>query len=227
MGQAPKNDFFENGLCTLCHMARDELIHFNHFHTETEANWKARDMEIQNEIAEQEIVLPEEQHDDILGPHYWELHLSQFKYPSIHRESLVIVIFNFLEDQLNKICEIISESIESKIKLKDLNDKGVERALKYLTKVGDFDLSRMGHELPYIKSVNQLRNQIVHNGGSLPVDPNHNLNEFVSRTSTLSGNPGGHISLSPDFIGEFIGVLTEFFEKLDHEVQSFNQSFNE
>lgn len=227
MGKASKIDFFENGLCAHCHMAKGELIEFNQFHNETEAYWAKRDHELQNEISDHLEEHPEERHDDIIESHSWELHKSQYKYPSIHRESLVITIYNFLEDQLTELCEIISEGIASKIKLKDLSDKGVERALKYLTKVGGLDLSKVGRELPYIKSVNQLRNQIVHNGGYLPDDPSHKLNEFVSRTSTLSGNPGGHISLSPDFIGEFIGILTEFFEKLDHEVQSFIQSSNE
>lgn len=227
MGKASKIDFFENGLCTHCHTAKGELIEFNQFHAETEATWAKRDSELQSELSDRLKEHPDEQHEDIIEAHAWDLHLNQYKYPSIHRESLVITIYNFLEAQLNELCGIISECITSKIKLKDLNGKGIERTLLYLTKIGDFDLSKMGRELPYIKAVNQLRNRIVHNGGYLPDDPSDKLNKFVSRTSALLGNPGGHVSINPDFIGEFIDVLTEFFEKLDHEVQSFIQSSNE
>ncbi len=56
-----------------------------------------------------------------------------------------------------------------------------------------------------------------------PPDPDHKLNKFISKSSTLAGCSGGNVSLSPKFISELIGVLTDFFEKLDHEIQTFMQ----
>lgn len=227
MKKASNVDFFENGLCGYCNTAKNELIDIIEFHTETESSWAKRDSELQSALGDLLKEHPDEQHEDIIEAHAWDIHLNQNKYPSIHRESLLITIYNFLEAQLNELCEIISESIENKVKLEDLSDKGIHRALQYLTKVGGFDLSKMGGELSYIKTVNKLRNQVVHNGGCLPVDPSHKLNKFVAKTSALSGSPGDHVSLNPNFIGEFIDVLTKFFEKLDHEVQSFIQSSDE
>ena len=139
---------------------------------------------------------------------------------------MIITIYNFLEAQLNELCNIISGCIASQVKLKHLNGLGIERALLYLSKVAEFDLSRMGGELSYIKGVNQLRNQIVHNGGYLPENPDHKLNKFISKTSTLSGSPGASVNLSSEFIGEFITTLMQFFERLDDEVQAFIQSAN-
>jgi hypothetical protein len=154
------------------------------------------------------------------------LHQNQYKYPNIHRESLIITIYNFLESQLNELCSILEECIELKVKLKHLNGQGIERALSYLTKVAEFDLALMGKELPFIKGVNQVRNQIVHNAGRLPEAENHKANIFIAKAKNLSGAPGGVISVSPDFISEFITSLTEFFDKLDDEIQRFIQSKN-
>lgn len=216
-----KNDFFANGLCFHCRMAKTELHEFKQFHSETEALWIKKDKELQKKINGILKEYSEEHHQDIIEGHSWNLHQNQYKYPNIHRESIIIAIYIFLEAQLNQLCDIISESINIKIKRKDLDGKGIEKAFLYLSKVADFDLSKMGREMPYIKNVNALRNHIVHSGGSLPETADHKLNKFVSQNSNLSGSPGGCVSLNSDFIKEFIELLIDFFEKLDEEVQAF------
>jgi len=124
------------------------------------------------------------------------------------------------------LCEIFSECVNSNIKLKDLKGKGIERALLYLSKVPSIDLSGMGRELPYIKNVNALRNQIVHNGAFLPENSEHKATKFVPQNPNLSGEAGGKISLHLGFIGEMIKVLIDFFEKLGNEVQTFINKYN-
>jgi hypothetical protein len=219
-------DFFGNGLCSHCHSAQNELIEFNNFHVETEFTWSQKDSDLQNEISRILTNHPESDHSEIVENYSWDLHQNQYKFPNIHRESLVITIYNFLENQLNELCHILECCSESKVKLKDLSGLGIEKTLSYLTKVGGFSLSGMGRELPYIKGVNTLRNQIVHNGGNLPESDGHKLNKFILRTDTLSGNPGGQVLISPHFISEYIFILRDFFEKLDEEVQKFIQVSN-
>ena len=224
MEETSEIDFFGNGLLSHCFYAEEELFYFKNFHTITEDAWAKKDNDLISHIGNYLKGFPKEQHEDIIEYNTYALHLNQKKYPSMHRESLVILIYNFLEDELNKLCNIISECIENKIKLKDLDGKGIHRAQNYLTKVGDFDFSKISQEWAYIKSVNLLRNQIVHSGGCLPEDPCHKLNKFISQESTLLGKPGGNIFLDPDFIGKLIDVLIKFFKKLDHEVKSFMES---
>ena len=72
--------------------------------------------------------------------------------------------------------------------------------------------------------MNKLRNQIVHNAGRLPSEPNDLLNLFISQITSLSGTPGESASIMPDFIEEFIDKLYSFFEKLYEEVQIFINS---
>ena len=219
-------DFFGNGLSTYCHTAKNELWEFGQFHEETEASWKKKDEELQSHIDGVLKKHPEKRHDDIIDNYSWDLHQNQYKYPNIHRESLIITIYNFLEAQLNDLCAIMEECVPSTIKLKDLSGLGIERAFLYLNKVAVFDFSAMGRELPYIKGVNQVRNQIVHNAARLPEAENHKVNKFISQAKNLSGSPGSQISVSSGFIIEFIGVLSDFFEKLDTEVQRYIQSTN-
>lgn len=219
--ETPKVDFFANGLLFHCDMAERELQEYLQFHSETESAWSEKNNELQSNINGILKKYPEEHHQDIVESRAWELHQNQYKFPKMHRESLIITIYNFLESELNQLCEIIAESIDSKIRLKNLHGKGINRALLYLSKVAEFEMSKMGSEISYIKKVNLLRNQIVHSGGVLPEDTDHKLNIFVTQNLNLSGQPGQSVSLSSEFIGEFIEGLIVFFSKLDEEIKVF------
>lgn len=221
-----KVDFFENGLCLSCHLAKDELADLLLFHTLSENAWEKKDAVLQRELEEILAKYPEADHDDIIDSHSWELHLNQMKFPGIHRESILITIYNYLESELNDICRIISDSIDSPLKLKDLHGKGIERAQVYLSKVAGFDFSAFSPELPYLKKVNLLRNQVVHNGGRLPEGANQELNVFVQTNTNLIGSPGDMVRLRSEFVEEFIKNLEGFFEKLEVEVKLFMNRVN-
>jgi hypothetical protein len=219
-------NFFGNGLCVHCHLAKNELMDFALFNEQTEEAWKSKDDNLQDELS---VILekhPEKNHADIVESYSWDLHLNQYKYPSLHRESLIITVFNFLEHQLNSLCKIFYESIDSGLKLKDMHGQGVERALLFLSKVAKIDFTSFGSEMPIIKGVNLVRNTIVHNGGQLPDEPKSKVNKFVTSSGHLSGIEGRYINISPEFMGLFIGVLLEFFDRLDHEIQTHIQVFN-
>ena len=130
----------------------------------------------------------------------------------MHRESLVISLYNFLENQLNRLCHIFSEGIESELKLKDLHGRGIERALLYLSKVVKVDLNTLSNELPFIKGLNQVRNIIVHSGGILPDDSNTKVHRFVVRTEHIFGDPGRSINIQPGFISYVIEMPFHFLK---------------
>ena len=79
----------------------------------------------------------------------------------------------------------------------------------------------MTQEKTYIRNINLLRNQIVHNGGYLPDESEKQLNSFVAKNANLSGTPSNSVSLSPGFIDELINTLISLFDKLDIEIQAF------
>lgn len=220
-------DFFGNGLCIHCYIAKNELQDFADFNQLSEASWREKNDTLQEEVSELLKKYPEKSHDDIVDSYSWELHLNQFKYPSLHRESLIITIFNFIEHQLNSLCHIYYESIDSDLKLADMNGRGVERALLFLKKVVKIDFSSFGAEISIIKGVNHVRNTIVHNGGILPNEADAKVNKFVSKANHMSGSAGRSINIHAEFIGYFIEeILLVFFDKLEQEVQKYIQSYH-
>ncbi|MHC5129073.1 hypothetical protein ACYST8_23820 [Pseudomonas inefficax] len=212
-------DFFENGLCLHCHLAKNEVIELLAFNDKAEDAWRLRNANLQEELEVIFSKYPVEKHEDIVDSYAWDLHLNQYKYPALHRESLLITIFSFLEHQLNSLCEILQQSVGGSLKLGDLYGSGVERALLYLSKVAEVDLSSFGAELPRIKGVNLVRNILVHNGGVLPSDSNAKVNKFIEQSAGISAGGGGRVFIGSEFIPGFIRTLIDFFERLDGEMQ--------
>ncbi|MGM0825105.1 MAG: hypothetical protein ACQEUY_10320 [Pseudomonadota bacterium] len=219
-------DFFGNGLCTHCHLAQRELEEFRVFNEASELAWGDRDKQLQEHLSSILAKYPESSHGEIVESYGWELHVNQVKYPSIHRQSIILTIFSFIENELNTLCYILSESVNSSVLLKDLSGQGVERALLFLRKIAAFDLSALGSEVAFIRGVNSVRNQIVHNGSALPQDAKHKVNVFVGSQQHLAGEPRRSLLVREEFVPEMIVTLIGFFEKLDNQVQAHIQAYN-
>ena len=220
-------EFFVSGLCFHCNMAEKELRYFLQFNHESEKAWNDKDQELQSHIDSILEKFPDHDHSEIIESYGWDLHVNQFKYPNIHRESTVLTIFSFLEKELNNLCDILSRFIDSDLKFKDLSGQGVERALLYLRKVIKFKFATSSKEISYIRGFNQVRNHIVHNGGELPENQSHKLNKFIQSNKNITGNPGGSLTILNSFIPELIEILISFFNKLDGDVQGFIQTHPE
>ncbi|PRY65099.1 hypothetical protein B0H98_10339 [Vreelandella songnenensis] len=219
-------DFFGNGLCTHCHLARRELEEFRFFNEASESAWGDRDKQLQEHLNSILTKYPKSSHDEIVESYGWDLHVNQVKYPSIHRQSIILTIFSFLEHELNSLCNILSESVKNSVLLRDLNGQGVERALLFLRKIAAFELSAMSSEVAYIRGVNSVRNQIVHNGSTLPQNGEHKVNLFVGSQLHLAGEPGRSLLVREEFVPEMIVTLMGFFEKLDEQVQTHIQAYS-
>lgn len=219
-------DFFESGLCFHCHLAKNELKEYFDFHSETEGYWEKKDDELQKKLKDILSKYPEKYHRDVVESYSWDLHLNQFRYPDIHRESLILAIYSCFENQLNRLCDILSESIENNVSLRDLKGQGIERAFLYLRKIAGLNLSDMDKELFYIRNVNKIRNIIVHNGAILPEDSHSKIFKFISDNLHLYGEAGMRIAIRSEFINEFLDKLIQFYEILGKEVGKYIQKFD-
>ena len=213
-------DFFENGLCFHCHLAESELRLYSEFHHGVEDLWKKRDADHQQEIDDLLEKFPGTDHDDIVENHTWELHCNQIRFPSINRAALCVAIYSFVEDHLDRLCEIVQDSIGSKVRLKDITGQGMERALLYLSRVGSFDLGHIPG-LARMKDIGLIRNALVHSGGWLPIDPAARVCKAVAEINGVAGKPGRQIELDAEFIYEYIASCVAFFQELNSEVKAF------
>ncbi|MDT0581551.1 hypothetical protein [Brumicola blandensis] len=127
---------------------------------------------------------------------------------------------------MNELCNKLAVSIDSLIKLRDVNGKGVTRALMYMKKVAQLDLQKASDEKYYIAMLNKIRNAIVHTGGILHTEPSSDIYRFINNEIFISISADGALIIHDDFIDRFIGILIGFFDKLDSEIQMFIERYD-
>lgn len=207
------------------HLMLNRLSDYGGFYTDIEHAFKKFDEDLQAEISERLKEIPEADHDEFFEGYSYDFHQNQLMFPSMHRASTFITLYNFFEYSLNQLCKSIGDELGSRIGLQDLKGSGIERAFLFLDKVPEFAFSSIENHMSFIRYCNKLRNVIVHNGGVLPEDRNDPLNRFVNSTELLRGGPGREVLFEHSFVPAFIDSLEAFFETVQNEMQRFLDKF--
>lgn len=186
---------------------------------------------IQNFVDKKETFIleehPEEKSAKIVDVHeglnseMWDLN-SIFKehFPNLQRRSAFISLYGFLEHELDKLCTLFKETEHYKIDLKDFNDSGIVRSIKYLNKVANLPIDKDDKRLQTVKSLQKIRNVIVHNDGELTgIDGKIRPNEFayVQQNEFLSGDK--EIILNEGFLFYVLDSFHDLFKYLDELIQ--------
>ena len=207
-------------LVTICSIASSELVEFSEFHEEIEAFWKRKDEALQEELAKKLEAVAEHEQDEFVATCYgYDLHQNQYKFPAVHRASLVVTLYNFLEVTVNELCEQLQVYTETPLKLKEVHGTGIKRAKIYLSKVIGLDLSIPSEVMEHISWGQELRNRLVHNGAALPKKEDDKLNRYVEKTESLSGAPGGQVGVTLNYVDDLISHMMGFFDALNNGVQ--------
>jgi hypothetical protein len=199
----------------------NDLNGYLEFSAAVEKLFEDRDADLQRHITEIAEQIPEHEHDELIDSYGWDLNQNQTLFPSMHRESMFITLYNFLEHNLNAICIEIGKELKSSVQLKHLHGAGLERALLFLKLVPGFQFKDIEKEISFIKNTNKLRNRVVHNGGILPDKEDEIVNRFVKSQPSLSGVPGGSIHFSDSFTPLFVENLQALFKGIGNEMQRF------
>jgi len=100
---------------------------------------------------------------------HWRLHDV---FPSFHWNSTFVTAYSLFEYHLNDICECLQDKSESKIKVKIIKGKGIERSKIYLSAIWNLHDCFNGENWSSIKDYALIRNRLVHNSGELNLDKN-------------------------------------------------------
>ena len=125
-----------------------------------------------------------EEYLGIEGPRSELQDIFEYYYPNLERRSLLIILFSFLERQLDQLCHLFADEKKISIGLGDLRGKGIDRSRLYLQKVIGLPL---GSSLIWqeIKRLQRVRNLVVHNDARL-ISDDKELIKYVDRTTGLS-----------------------------------------
>ena len=151
----------------------------------------------------------------------WDLDgIFKEKFPSMQRSSTLISLFGFLENELDKLCNLIQNSTENPVELKDFAGKGIERSTRYLAKVGKLDNIKKTDYWRRIKEIQKIRNLVVHNDSKL-TDLNDELKNEESRIVLNSEYLNGEyrIDFNPGYLDYVLENFEKFFKTIDDEIK--------
>jgi hypothetical protein len=108
-----------------------------------------------------------EEHRGIEAPPNDLAEIFEYYFPNLQRRGALIVLFSFLEHQIDQLCELFARTEQLRIVHNDLKDKGVDRSRRYLRKVIGLPLDDNSVRWQEIKRIQKVRNVVVHNDGKL------------------------------------------------------------
>ncbi len=136
-------------------------------------------------------------------------------YSNLLRKSYFISLYTFLESRLDRECiQRGKYNSDTKIKLKDLNGRGITRAKTYLVKV-------LGSNFPFgtstewkeIQGYRELRNCIVHSNGEVA---GTKLENYIEKHDGLSFDSSGWVFLTKDYCTTVLTTINKFFAAQYH-----------
>lgn len=212
---------FSFSLLTDVHCAAQDVHEYLVFSDEVEGFLEQSVEQLEAKIEERLKKIPKKHHQDFIESEALTVAQYQTLFPTLHRESVVVTLWSYLEHQISYICNQVSTEIASKIRLRDITGKGFERAFLFLKRVPQFDFSAISAEINFLRNTNKLRNVIVHSGGFLPEEKSEAVNRFVAAEESLGGKPGSLVQISPEFIRKCGENVKALFDEVGEAMQRY------
>ncbi|PNQ79325.1 hypothetical protein [Paenibacillus sp. F4] len=148
------------------------------------------------------------------------------EFPQILRNSLLVSLYAFFENQLALICDYYKQQKNIVISVADLKGAGIERAKNYMKKVIQSNFPETTDEWKTIKNCALVRNCIVHCGGdvelfSRTIDLRKSINRLGKSIFETERNK---IYICKEFISEIIIAMEKILTDLHIDLKKFKEA---
>lgn len=153
----------------------------------------------------------------------WNLdNLFNIHFPNLQRRSALITLFSIFECELNEYCNFLQETLSLNLGYQDINGRGIDRSIKYIEKVIEVDISSLQPIRDEIKTIQFIRNFIVHQGGELIFNSNeravNDVLKFIEQKRPLLSTEDG-FTIKAGYLMYVITLMEEYFSKLERIIQ--------
>jgi hypothetical protein len=189
-----------------------------HYHKESVATDVDRDDEGHRYVILQE-------HRGMEGPPHHLDEIFEYYLPNLHRRGALVMLFSFLEHELNRLCELFAEQQSLEVVYTDLKGSPVDRSRRYLKKVICLAIDDNSRSWQEIRSIQKVRNVIVHNDARLvEKDAIKCVREAVhlSTASESSLFPREIDKVNIDEVNILEGYLTYVLDTIDRYCSELN-----
>ena len=146
----------------------------------------------------------------------WDLEsvFSEY-YPNLHRRSAVLTIVGVFEHELDKLCTKCFEEFDLETSLEEAGGKGLERAIKYLSKVVKVETHKSTQTWQTVLKIVKLRNALIHQDGKV-VDQAGNeitaITEHCKAVDSLSIDENNQLVLREGYLHFVLDTYRTYIE---------------
>lgn len=219
-------DFFGTTLCHICDFTIRDLRNYADYDKYAEGNIQKSSLEVDAKISSLLKRNDESHHDDIIGSFETDFQELEDIYPSIHRKSMVIALYNFFEHQIKTLCIEVNRLLPSDVSSKYFRNVCIRRYRKFLRCEAGFDINpkdllwKLWEEM---LKVEQIRHVLVHSEGEIEkhrVERQADIESYCKRRSNIKLHQH-RILIDKGYVATLISDLINLFEKLDNHVHAF------
>ena len=181
---------------------------------------------------------------DVTVSHYkWELKQLETRIPDLGKVSLFLLIYGFLESELDKVCRFLhatkfsheARKVINRINRRDFKDRGLTRSINYLKKVANIQIPKVFESKEFL-ILNKMRNHFVHSFGSVSKKEKqsleHERNALINSSNILIqqfdfeclSDDEYAITLTNHFIDFFLDEIDSGFKEIVKHVDDLIES---
>jgi hypothetical protein len=170
-----------------------------------------------------------EEHRGIEAPPNHLEEIFEYYFPNLQRRSTLIILFSFLEHQLDQLCQLFASTEQLNIVHTDLTGRSIDRSRRYLRKVIRLPLDDNSAIWQEIKRIQKIRNVVVHNDAKLaPKLDDKGVIEITKEAKYLSLASDTESYCYPDIDNDEVnileGYLTHVLETCDSYCDEVNKA---
>ncbi len=140
-------------------------------------------------------------------------------FPSLQRRSAFLTVWSYLEHQLDQLCLLYQSERKFGLSFTDLSGQGIDRSTAYLEKVAGLQELKASEEWNVLKTLQRIRNAIVHADGKLrdhQGKPKKELMADMKKVGFLTGDE--EILVATGFLSQVIQTCDNYFRVIEKAV---------
>jgi hypothetical protein len=140
-------------------------------------------------------------------------------FPSLQRRSAFLTVWSYLEHQLDQLCLFYQSEKKFRLSFMDLSGQGIDRSTAYLEKVAGLQGLKASEEWDVLKTLQRIRNVIVHGDGKLRDHKGKLKDELIAdmkKVGFLTGDE--EILVAEGFLSQVIHTCDNYFRLIEKAV---------
>ncbi|WP_110456901.1 hypothetical protein [Shewanella algidipiscicola] len=142
-------------------------------------------------------------------------------YPNLHRRSAILTIVGIFEHELVNLCTKCFEEFDLQESLKDTRGKGLEGAVKYLSKIVKVEMHKSTQTWQTVLKIVKLRNALIHQDGKVIDHAGNEISAIIEHcraVDSLSIDENNQLVLREGYLHFVLDTYRKYIELVNRSL---------